>query len=179
MKITQKLFFILMAGAVLLGISGCVGPKIVTNQPSSSSMLQPIPPNTKLYIRSTCDDDVADSVVQGKLTRALRNTGKFAAVEYGTATPGSLQLDIEIRVNRSLWGHRAFNGDFTRVRADGSLMADHTTLVTLHACRSGSGGLFGAGGWMASGEDGMVKSLMRWVIQDVADYLKSVRVAEK
>jgi len=142
-------------------------------------MLQPIPPNAKLFIKSTCDDGVANSVVHNKLAQALRKTGKFASVESGTATPECLQLTIQIRAKRSLWGRRAYNGDFSRVSAVGDLAADHTTLVTLHESRSGSGGPFGNGGVTSCGEDHMIKALTRWVIKDMADYLKSVQVAEK
>jgi hypothetical protein len=179
MKRTKIIYFTLLVGLTALFGSGCVGPKMITSQPSSSRNLQPIPANAKLFVVSKCDDGVAYSVVQNKLAKALRGTGKFATIECGATTSNGLQLNIEIRVERSRWGRRAYNGDFSRVILNGELVSGQTTLVTLHESRSGSGGVFGAGGFLACGEDRMVKSLTCWVIQDAADYLESVKTDEK
>jgi hypothetical protein len=167
---------VVLAACCVLILAGCTGPKIITRQPSSSKMLRPIPPNATLFVACSCDDGVANSIVQDKLVRVLRNTGKFAAVESGTATSDDLQLNIEIRAKRSLWSRRAYNGDFSRVSAGGVLVVGQVTLVELNESRSGSGGPFGSGGMTSCGEDGMIKALTRWVIQDVADYLKTVQV---
>jgi hypothetical protein len=160
------------AACSLMAMTGCTGPQMMTHQPSSTKFIQSIPPNAKLYVTTTCNDSVADSVVHARLAPALLVTGKFASVEFGEATPESLQLNLEIEVRRSAWSHRAFRGDFSLVSAKGRIVTQGTTCIEIHETRSGPGGMMGGGGWLAAGEDSMTKTLTRSVINDVAVSLK-------
>jgi hypothetical protein len=160
-----------LATCALLLVTGCTGPGFLTAQPGSTKIVQPVPQNAKLFIKATCQDSAANAVVQAKLAPVLAKTGKFSSVEYGTATPESLQLTIEVVAKRSSW-QRRYNGDFSYVSADGSIVSDQTTLVVFHEHRSGTGGTFGGGGLLACGEDTMVRTLTGRVIEDLADALK-------
>lgn len=166
MKFYCRLFAMAICPAFVL--TGCTGPQMMTHQPSSSHMTQSIPAQAKLFIAITCDDSVASSAVHAKLCKALLKTGKFSSVEFGNATPGSLQMNIEIKVKRSSWDQRAFTGDFSYVSATGSIVSGTTTLAVIHEVRSGSGGLAGTGGWATTGENSMITGLTDWLIEDIA-----------
>ena len=162
-----------LAICMALVLAGCTGPQMMTHQPGSSHIMQPIPAQAKLFIAVTCSDSVASSVVQAKLCKVLLNTGKFSGVEFGNATSSSLQMNLTIKVKRSSWDQRAFTGDFSYVGATGSIVSGATTLADIHEARSGSGGFAGAGGWATTcGEDSMITSLTNWLIEDIASSLK-------
>ena len=170
LKFYRGLFAMAICSSFVL--TGCIGPQVMTHQPGSSHITQPIPPQAKLFMAITCNDSVASSEVHAKLGQALLKTGKFSSVELGNAPPGSLQMNLEIKVRRSSWDQRAFTRDFSYVGATGSIVSGATTLAVIHEARSGSGGLAGAGGWATTGENSMITELTKWLIEDIANSLK-------
>ena len=52
-------------------------------------------------------------------------------------------------------------------------------LLTFSASRYAQGGIFGVGGWMAAGEDGIQEAIIEWLAEDIAQKLLNYKVFGK
>jgi len=181
MALIRKLFIL----GNVFWLTGCAGPKFMSNSDGRHTALRPIPQRQSVVILPFNDSGIAEKIdnqsagdyFAGRLLEKFLTSGLFAHVTVGSSPQVTAALVVSGSISslgQRSWGNRALRGNAkTSLEVTGQIRDhDDNLLLTFTKSREAQGGLVGAGGWFTAGAGQMVKQLVDWVASDVVNAVK-------
>lgn len=166
-------------------LTGCVGPKFMSNSDGKHEAMRPIPKGQHVIITpfddagetEKIDNQSMGTYFAGALAQKLLALNSFRQVTVSASRTDSTAIVIAGSVSSfgsGGWGKRAIVGNAqSNFEATGEIRdRNNNKLLSFTKSRSAEGGLMGAGGWFTAGGGQMKKQLADWVAADVVKVIK-------